>query len=138
MCDNCSLPVPLDSSNSVEKLCVSWAFSLIECVAVWALKLPVPHTDVLKPTSHKAFLRNYGKQKKWQQTLDTNAFIHKVLFFLISLYILYNFSRKNKKTLKYLSNSDIIMTKYYIKKENKLYEKSNRYRGGPGRTYGGV
>ena len=27
---------------------------------------------------------------------------------------------------------------YYIKKENKLYEKSNRYRGGPGRTYGGV
>lgn len=23
------------------------------------------------------------------------------------------------------------MTKYYIKKENKLYEKSNRYRGGP-------
>ena len=29
------------------------------------------------------------------------------------------------------------MTKYYIKKENKLYEKSNRYRGGPGRGYGG-
>ena len=34
--------------NSVETLCVSWALSLIECVAVWALKLPVPHTDVLK------------------------------------------------------------------------------------------
>ena len=34
--------------NSVEKLCVSWALSLVECVAVWALKLPVPHTDVLK------------------------------------------------------------------------------------------
>ena len=30
------------------------------------------------------------------------------------------------------------MTKYCIKKENKLYEKSNRYRGGPGWTYGGV
>ena len=59
-------------------------------------------------------------------------------FFLISLYILYNFGRKNKKILKYLSNSDIIMTKYYIKKENKLYEKSNRYRGGTRRTYGGV
>ena len=27
--------------NSVEKFCVSWAFPLIECVAVWALKLPV-------------------------------------------------------------------------------------------------
>ena len=46
-------------SNSVEKLCVSWALSLVECVAVWALKLPVPHTDVLKPTSRKVFLRNY-------------------------------------------------------------------------------
>ena len=34
--------------NSVETLCVSWALSLIECVAVWALKPPVPHTDVLK------------------------------------------------------------------------------------------
>ena len=24
VCDKCSLPVPLDSSNSVEKLCDSW------------------------------------------------------------------------------------------------------------------
>ncbi len=29
-----------------------------------ALKLPVPHTDVLKPTSHKVFLRNYWNPKK--------------------------------------------------------------------------
>ena len=34
--------------NSVEKLCVSWALSLVEYVAVGALKLPVPSTDVLK------------------------------------------------------------------------------------------
>ena len=34
--------------NFVETLCVSWAFSLVEYVAVWALKIPVPHTDVLK------------------------------------------------------------------------------------------
>jgi len=34
--------------KSVERLCVSWALPFIECVAVWALKLPVPHTDVLK------------------------------------------------------------------------------------------
>ena len=34
--------------NFVEKLCVLWALSLVECVAVWALKLPVLHTDVLK------------------------------------------------------------------------------------------
>ena len=27
--------------NSVEKLCVSWALPFIECVAAWALKLPV-------------------------------------------------------------------------------------------------
>ena len=50
--------------NSVEKFCVSWAFSLVECVAVWALKPPVPHTDVLKPTSHKVFLRNYWNPKE--------------------------------------------------------------------------
>ncbi len=50
--------------NSVEKLCVSWALSLVECVAVWAPKLPVPHTDVLKPTSHKVFLRNYWNPKE--------------------------------------------------------------------------
>ena len=50
--------------NSVETLCVSWALSLVECVAVWALKLPVPHTDVLKPTSRKVFLRNYWNPKE--------------------------------------------------------------------------
>ena len=65
-----------------EMLCVSWAFSLIECVAVWTLKLPVVSAplrslhnrsplDFLqhiptysKPTCHKVFLLNYGKQKK--------------------------------------------------------------------------
>ena len=48
--------------NSVEKLCVSWALSLVECVAVWALKLPVPHTDVLKthlPQSFSSELLEY-------------------------------------------------------------------------------
>ena len=50
--------------NSVEKLCVSWALSLVEYVAVGALKLPVPSTDVLKPTSHKVFLLNYWNFKK--------------------------------------------------------------------------
>jgi len=38
----------LGSYKLGEMLCVSWAFSLIECVAVWTLKLPVPHTDALK------------------------------------------------------------------------------------------
>ncbi|MFR9009065.1 MAG: hypothetical protein ACLVIJ_09755 [Clostridium sp.] len=41
--------------NFVEKFCVSWAFPLIECVAVWALKPPVPHTDVLKTHSSQSF-----------------------------------------------------------------------------------
>ena len=50
--------------NSVEKRCVSWALPLIECVAVWALKLPVPHTDVLKPTSHNVFFLNYWNPNK--------------------------------------------------------------------------
>jgi len=34
--------------NLEETLCVSWALPFVECVTVWALKLPVPHTDVLK------------------------------------------------------------------------------------------
>ena len=46
--------------NSVEKLCVSWALSLVEYVAVGALKL-LPYS---KPTSHKVFLLNYWNFKK--------------------------------------------------------------------------
>ena len=60
--------------NSVEKLCVSWALPFIECVAVWALKLPAPHTDVLKPTSHKVFLRNYWNPNKLAIHIDTNLY----------------------------------------------------------------
>ena len=68
--------------NSVEKFCISWAFPLIECVAVWALKPPVVSAplrslhnrsppDFLqliptysKPTRHKVFLRNYWNTKE--------------------------------------------------------------------------
>ena len=60
--------------NSVEKLCVSWALSFVECVAVWALKLPASHTDVLKPTSHKVFLRNYWNPNKLAIHIDTNLY----------------------------------------------------------------
>ena len=31
VCDKCSLPVPLDSSNSVEKLCNEWVLSTSVC-----------------------------------------------------------------------------------------------------------
>ena len=62
--------------NSVEKRCVSWALPLIECVAVWALKLPVPHTDVLKPTSHKVFLRNYWNSKQLTANICHKPTIH--------------------------------------------------------------
>ena len=41
--------------NFVEKLCVSWALPFVECVAVWALKLPVPHTDALKTHESQSF-----------------------------------------------------------------------------------
>ena len=37
--------------NLEEMLCVLWALSLIECVTVGALKLPVPPTDALKTHS---------------------------------------------------------------------------------------
>ena len=67
--------------NSKEKLCVSWALSLVECVAVWALKIPVVSAplrslhnrsplDFLqlipthsKPTSLKVFLLYYWNSK---------------------------------------------------------------------------
>lgn len=41
--------------NSVKKLCVSWALSLVEYVTVGALKLPVPPTDALKTHSSQSF-----------------------------------------------------------------------------------
>ena len=77
--------------NFVEKFCVSWAFPLIECVAVWALKPPVVSAplrslhnrsppDFLqliptysKPTRHKVFLRNYGKQESANEHLTQTA-----------------------------------------------------------------
>ena len=69
--------------NSVEKLCVSWALPFIECVAVWALKLPAPHTDVLKPTSHKVFLRNYWNPKEPATNIYHSQIIP--IFFYLSL-----------------------------------------------------
>ena len=50
--------------NFVEKLCVSWALSFNKRVRVWACKIRKPHTHVFVPTSHKAFLRNYGNSKQ--------------------------------------------------------------------------
>ena len=38
-----------------EMLCVLWALSLIECVTVGALKLPVPLLTYSKPTLRKTF-----------------------------------------------------------------------------------
>ena len=58
------LKVARDSSNLEEMLCVLWALSLIECVTVGALKLPVPPTDVLKPMRHKVFNCFTGNSKE--------------------------------------------------------------------------
>ena len=68
--------------NSVEKFCVLWAFPLIECVAEWALKLPVvsaplrslhnrsppdfcyaTHTDVLKTHESQSFSTKLRESK---------------------------------------------------------------------------
>ena len=59
--------------NSTENFCVSWAFSLIECVTVWALKLPVPHTDVLKTHESQTFSAESLESKKTQR-LHNNSF----------------------------------------------------------------
>ena len=60
--------------NSGEKLCVSWALPFVECVAVWALKLPVPHTDALKTHSSQTFSTNLPEPKR----VKTNT-CHKLL-----------------------------------------------------------
>ena len=57
--------------NSVEKLCVSWALSLVEYVAVGALKLPVPSTDVLKTHESQSFFLNYREPNR----LASNTFL---------------------------------------------------------------
>ena len=69
----CLLPLFLFSVIPAEKFCVSWALPLIECVAVWALKLPVPHTDVLKTHEPQNFSAGITRsQRNWQQTFDLN------------------------------------------------------------------
>ncbi len=78
-CGKCLMALFSGFRNLGEKFCVSWALPLIECVAVWALKLPEVSAplrslqnrsplDFLqhipthsKPTHHKAFLLNYWK-----------------------------------------------------------------------------
>ena len=47
--------------NLARKVCVSWALSLVECVAVWVLMLThiqAPHTDVLKTHESQSFSAN--------------------------------------------------------------------------------
>ena len=88
--DKYSLSVLLDSSNSVEKLCDEWVLSTSVWVArspvdfcyatteaerrplVVSVPIPLRTQRARAPTRRKAFLRNYGKQKKCQRTLDTN------------------------------------------------------------------
>ena len=67
--------------KSVEKVCVSWALPLIECVAVWALKLPVPHTDVLKTHSSQTFSTNLPEPKR-VKTNTCHKLLAKNTFFL--------------------------------------------------------
>ena len=55
-----------------EKFAGSGRSRLDKSAEVSACKRHMPDTCAFVPTSCKAFLRNYGKQKKWQRTLDTN------------------------------------------------------------------
>ena len=80
VCNKCSLSVPLDSSNSVEKLCDSWVWVRRYETPVVSVPIPLRTQLVRTPTRRKAFLRNYGKQKKCQRTLDTNQNSARVKF----------------------------------------------------------
>ena len=102
-----------NSSNTKEKLWDSWVLS----ASVWVARSPVDFcyatTEAERrplvvsvpillrtqqtrvPTRRKAFLRNYGKQKKCQRTLDTNGDTNdfkRVLVFSSTL--VYNLLRK--------------------------------------------
>ena len=68
VCNKCSLSVPLDSSNSVEKLCDSWVWVRRYVALVVSVPIPLRTQLVRTPTRRKAFLRNYGKQKNLTQT----------------------------------------------------------------------
>ena len=60
VCDKCSLPVPLDSSNSVEKLCDSWVQTRGYLACVVGMPIPLRVCLARAPTKHKLFLINYG------------------------------------------------------------------------------
>ena len=65
----CSLSVPLDSSNSVEKLCDSWVWVRRYVALVVSVPIPLRTQQTGVPTRRKAFLRNYGKQKSGNEHL---------------------------------------------------------------------
>ena len=80
--------------NLGEGLCDEWVLSASVCVArspvdfcyatteaerrplVVSVPIPLRTQLVGTPTRRKIFLRNYGKQKKCQRTLDTNTHPH--------------------------------------------------------------
>ena len=61
--------------NLEEMLCVLWALSLVERVTVWALKLPVPHTDVLKTHNPQSIS---SKLLESRATLSKNLTTNKI------------------------------------------------------------
>ena len=74
VCDRCSLNF-FSFRNLEEMLCVLWALSLVERVTVWALKLPVPHTDVLKTHNPQSIS---SKLLESQATLSKNLTTNKI------------------------------------------------------------
>ena len=66
--------------NSVEKFCDSWVQTRRYVALVVSVPIPLRTQQTGVPTRRKAFLRNYGKQKKCQRTLDTNEFLNLLSF----------------------------------------------------------
>ena len=71
VCDKCSLPVPLDSSNSVEKLCDSWVQTRGYEACVFCMPIP---TRLLSESAYEtqSVSTELRKTKKCQRALDTN------------------------------------------------------------------
>ena len=72
MCDKCLLPVPLYSSNSVEKLCDEWVLSTSVCGTGSFSAHTSTHSTNGSAHETQSFSTELRKTKKWQRTLDTN------------------------------------------------------------------
>ena len=76
VCDKCSLPVPLDSSNSVEKLCDEWVLSTSVCGTGSFSAHTATHSTSESTHETQSFSTKLRKAKKMSTLTCPLAFSH--------------------------------------------------------------